>query len=87
MLWYMEKVETSLNEKISSLSNPKEEVFRCILTLHSLLENPPGDIPESLREGIVEGFVGIFSAVRYATIFFHNYLLISFSILSIDFML
>ncbi|OWM90493.1 hypothetical protein CDL15_Pgr014796 [Punica granatum] len=64
MLWYMEKVETSLNEKITSLSNPKEEVFRCILTLHSLLENPPGDFPENLREGIVEGFVGIFSAVR-----------------------
>lgn len=72
LLWYMEKVETSLNEHITSLSNPKEEVFRCIMTLHSLLENPPGDIPESLREGIVEGFVGIFSAVRYAIIFFHN---------------
>ncbi|KAL0440919.1 UNVERIFIED_CONTAM: Serine/threonine-protein kinase ATM [Sesamum radiatum] len=44
--------------------NPKEDVFRFILTLQSLLENPPGDIPDELREDMIKGFVGIFSHVR-----------------------
>lgn len=43
---------------------PKEEVFRCILTLQSLLENPPGDFTSDLREVIVKGFVAIFSFIR-----------------------
>ncbi|XP_059644264.1 serine/threonine-protein kinase ATM [Cornus florida] len=64
VLLYMEKVETSLSGSSGSQSNPKEEIFRCILTLHSLLENPPGDFPDNLREDIVKGFVGIFSYVR-----------------------
>ncbi|XP_057952318.1 serine/threonine-protein kinase ATM [Malania oleifera] len=64
VLLYMEKVETSLSAKSSSQYNPKEEVFRCILTLHSLLENPPGDFSDSLREEIVKGLVSIFSFVR-----------------------
>ncbi|XP_042044136.1 serine/threonine-protein kinase ATM-like [Salvia splendens] len=60
VLIYMEKVEASLsNENIGQL-NPKEEVFRFTLTLQSLLENPPGDIPDELREDMVKGFVGIF---------------------------
>ncbi|XP_010243049.1 PREDICTED: serine/threonine-protein kinase ATM isoform X1 [Nelumbo nucifera] len=61
VLLYVGKVETSLN---SVQSYPKEEVFRYILTLHSLLENPPGDFTDDLREDIVKGFVGIFSHVR-----------------------
>lgn len=60
----MEKVETSLDVKTSGYSNPKEEVFRCILTLHSLLENPPGDFPADLREDIVKSFIGIFCHIR-----------------------
>ncbi|KAK9277860.1 hypothetical protein L1049_027417 [Liquidambar formosana] len=64
VLLYMEKVEASLSDKNSGQYNPKEEVFRCILTLHSLLENPPGDFPDTSRENIVKGFVGIFSFVR-----------------------
>ncbi|XP_047965261.1 serine/threonine-protein kinase ATM [Salvia hispanica] len=64
VLLYMEKVEASMsNENIGQL-NPKEEVFRFTLTLQSLLENPPGDIPDELREDMVKGFVGIFSHVR-----------------------
>ncbi|XP_043704321.1 serine/threonine-protein kinase ATM isoform X2 [Telopea speciosissima] len=63
VLLYMSKVETSLSGK-NSIPNPKEEVFRCILTLHSLLENPPGDFTDNLREDIVKGFVQIFSHVR-----------------------
>ncbi|GFP92353.1 serine/threonine-protein kinase atm [Phtheirospermum japonicum] len=54
VLLYMEKLETSLiTENISQL-NPKEEVFRYTLTLQSLLENPPGDIPEELRRDTIE---------------------------------
>ncbi|KAL4634029.1 hypothetical protein ACB092_04G167700 [Castanea dentata] len=64
VLLYMEKVETSLGEKIDGQYNPKEEVFRCILTLQSLLESPPGDFPNTFRDDIIKGFVGIFSYIR-----------------------
>lgn len=65
MCLYMEKVESNLEEKNNSQYSQKEEVFRCILTLQSLLENPPGDFPETLREDIVKGFIRIFSFLRY----------------------
>jgi ataxia telangiectasia mutated family protein len=64
VLLYMEKVETSLAGKNDNQYNPKEEVFRCIFTLHSLLENPPGDFPDNLREDIIKKFVAIFSFIR-----------------------
>ncbi|XP_008453086.1 serine/threonine-protein kinase ATM isoform X2 [Cucumis melo] len=64
MLLYLEKVEGSLVGKNDNLYTPKEELFRCILTLHSLLENPPGDFPDSIRQEIVNGIVKIFSLVR-----------------------
>lgn len=64
VLLYLGKVETSFSEKSNSQFNPKEEVFRCVLTLHSLLENPPGDFPENIREDTVKGFIGIFSSLR-----------------------
>ncbi|XP_062116266.1 serine/threonine-protein kinase ATM isoform X3 [Humulus lupulus] len=64
VLLYMEKVESSLGGKNDNQYNPREEIFRCILTLQSILENPPGDLPNSLREDIVKGFVGIFSHIR-----------------------
>ncbi|XP_038997986.1 serine/threonine-protein kinase ATM-like [Hibiscus syriacus] len=53
MVFYMEKVVTTLTEKNNIL-----------LTLHSLLENPPGDFTDNLREDIVKGFVKIFSNIR-----------------------
>ena len=59
----MEKVESSLAGKNDNQYNT-EEIFRCILTLQSLLENPPGDLPSILREDVVKGFVGIFSYIR-----------------------
>ena len=65
MVLYMEKVETTLNEKNNSQYSQKEEIFRSILTLQSLLENPPGDFLDNLRENIVKGFVKIFSYIRY----------------------
>ena len=65
MRLYIEKVETSLAEKNDNQGNLKEEAFRFVLTLHSLLENPPGDFSDELREDIVKGFVQIFSFVRY----------------------
>ena len=64
VLLYMEKVESSLGGKNDNQHNPREEIFRCILTLQSILENPPGDLPNNLREDIVKGFVGIFSHIR-----------------------
>lgn len=60
----MEKVEASLSNEYIGQLNPKEEVFRFTLTLQSLLENPPGDISDELREDMVKGFIGIFSHVR-----------------------
>ncbi|XP_042498310.1 serine/threonine-protein kinase ATM isoform X2 [Macadamia integrifolia] len=59
VLLYMNKVETSMSGK-NNIPNPKG----CILTLHSLLENPPVDFTDNLREDIVKGFVQIFSHVR-----------------------
>ncbi|RDX75631.1 Serine/threonine-protein kinase ATM, partial [Mucuna pruriens] len=61
---YIEKVEASLNEKNISICTSKEEVFRYILTLHSLLKYPPGDYPDNVREDIVKGFVRICSFIR-----------------------
>ncbi|GJY79775.1 mitochondrial import inner membrane translocase subunit TIM22 [Tanacetum coccineum] len=39
-------------------------VFRCILTLQSLLDSPPGDFPDDLREGVTKSFIAIFSNLR-----------------------
>ncbi|XP_023765032.1 serine/threonine-protein kinase ATM isoform X1 [Lactuca sativa] len=64
VLLYMEKVEISLSERSTGQSIIKEEVFRCILTLHSLLDSPPGDFPDDLRVGITKGFIEIFSNLR-----------------------
>lgn len=64
LLLFMEKVELSVKDKNNSQYNHKEEVFRYTLTLHSLLENHPGDFPETLREDVVKGFVQIFSFMR-----------------------
>ncbi|GAB2269840.1 hypothetical protein Dimus_004758 [Dionaea muscipula] len=64
VLFYMEKVKSSFVEKNYCHANLKEEVFRCILTLHSLLENPPGGFPDSLRVDVVKGFIDIFAYVR-----------------------
>lgn len=64
VLLYIGKVETSLNERLAGQANPKEEVFRCIVTLHSLLDSPPGDFPDDIRDGITKGFVDIFSNLR-----------------------
>ncbi|XP_057442948.1 serine/threonine-protein kinase ATM [Lotus japonicus] len=64
VILYMEKVEASLNGKNISHCTSKEEVFRFILTLHSLLDYPPGDYPDNLREDIVQGFVRICSFIR-----------------------
>ncbi|XP_076932541.1 serine/threonine-protein kinase ATM-like isoform X2 [Bidens hawaiensis] len=64
VLLYMGKVEISLSELSYGQSNPKEEVFRLILTLHSLLDSPPGDFSDDLREGITKGFIEIFSTLR-----------------------
>lgn len=64
VILHIEKVQTNLGVKNSTQSNPKEDLFRCVLTLHSLLENPPGDFPNNLREEIIKGIVRIFSFVR-----------------------
>jgi len=52
------------NAQVSS----KEELFRCILTFHVLLENPPGDFPGNIRGDLVAGFVEIFSNIRYVEV-------------------
>nr|XP_012571741.1 serine/threonine-protein kinase ATM isoform X3 [Cicer arietinum] len=64
VMLYIEKVEACLNGKNISNFTSKEEVFRNILTLHSLLDYPPGDYPDNLRDDIVKGFVRICSFVR-----------------------
>lgn len=65
VLLYMEKVETSLSSDDTGQTKTTEEVVRYVQTLHSLLDNPPGDFPDKLQKDIVKGFVGIFLYVRY----------------------
>uniref|UniRef100_A0A0E0FF18 Serine/threonine-protein kinase ATM n=1 Tax=Oryza nivara TaxID=4536 RepID=A0A0E0FF18_ORYNI len=55
---YMKKVATGFDEKISNQASSKEESFRCTLTLHVLLENPPGDYPDIMREEVLCGEEG-----------------------------
>ncbi|PRQ24322.1 putative non-specific serine/threonine protein kinase [Rosa chinensis] len=59
VLLYMENME-----KILSGRNDNQHIIKDVNTLRSLLENPPGDFPENLRDGVVRGFVRIFSCIR-----------------------
>lgn len=52
-----------MKSNIQSIS--KEDLFRSILTLHVLLENPPGDFTDSIRNEIISGFCDIFVQVRF----------------------
>ncbi|XP_039143208.1 serine/threonine-protein kinase ATM-like [Dioscorea cayenensis subsp. rotundata] len=61
---YMNKVVSSIGVKLTAQSGSKEESFRCVLMLHVLLENPPGDFPDNIREDLIDGFIGIFAHVR-----------------------
>ncbi|KAJ0962868.1 hypothetical protein J5N97_027990 [Dioscorea zingiberensis] len=61
---YMKKVSVSVGGKPTAQSGSKEETFRCVLMLHVLLENSPGDFPDNIREDLIDGFIGIFSHVR-----------------------
>ncbi|CAN8254904.1 unnamed protein product [Cochlearia groenlandica] len=64
VLLYIERGESGFCEKSGVQHSQKEEAFRYILTLQSLIENPPGDFPDDLRENIVNGLIHIFSSVR-----------------------
>lgn len=59
VLLYMDNMENSLSGK-----NDNQHIIKDVNTLRSLLENPPGDFPENLRDGVVKGFVTIFSYIR-----------------------
>jgi hypothetical protein len=61
---YMNKVATGFDAKCSNQVTSKDESFRCALTLHVLLENPPADYPGTLREEIINGFCVIFPHIR-----------------------
>ncbi|CAA7402290.1 unnamed protein product [Spirodela intermedia] len=64
VLLYMKKIGALLMGESKIHSSTKEEAFRCILTLHALLENPPGDFPDNIRADAVKGFVEILSQIR-----------------------
>lgn len=61
---YINKVEMSIDMKSNGHSISKEVAFRYVLTLHALLENPPGDFLDNIREHLVKGFIAIFSQIR-----------------------
>ncbi|KAF9625358.1 hypothetical protein IFM89_022140, partial [Coptis chinensis] len=63
VLLHLGKVEASLSGTNSVQAKSKKELVNCISTLHSLLENPPGDFPDSIRKEIVEGLLAIWSLV------------------------
>ncbi|XP_048590826.1 serine/threonine-protein kinase ATM isoform X1 [Brassica napus] len=64
VMLYLERAEAGFWEKNSGQHSQKEEAFRCILTLQSLLENPPGDFSDDIRKEIVNGLIHIFSSAR-----------------------
>ncbi|XP_074316262.1 serine/threonine-protein kinase ATM [Silene latifolia] len=54
---HIEKVKVSLSEEHSGKSRYcAEECFKHLMTLHFLLENPPGDFPSKIRKTLVEFF-------------------------------
>lgn len=60
---YINKLGIVIDMNTSHTSS-KEDVFRSIVILHVLLENPPGDYPDNIREDVVKGFIMIFSKIR-----------------------
>ncbi|GJN06079.1 hypothetical protein PR202_ga23767 [Eleusine coracana subsp. coracana] len=63
---FMKKVAIGFDAKSSNQATSKDDSFRCALTLHVLLENPPGDYPNTMREEILDEFCAIFSRIRQA---------------------
>ncbi|WVZ71912.1 hypothetical protein U9M48_020441, partial [Paspalum notatum var. saurae] len=61
---YVKKLATGFDSKFSHQATSKDESFRCTLTLHVLLENPPGDYPGIMREEVLNVFSAIFSHIR-----------------------
>ncbi|KAK3163656.1 hypothetical protein QOZ80_1AG0006460 [Eleusine coracana subsp. coracana] len=61
---FMKKVAIGFDAKSSNQATSKDDSFRCALTLHVLLENPPGDYPNTMREEILDEFCAIFSRIR-----------------------
>jgi hypothetical protein len=61
---YMKKVASAFDAKFSNQASSKDESFRCTLTLHVLLENPPSDYPDIMREEVLNGFSAIFLHIR-----------------------
>ena len=59
VLLYMANMEESLSGR-----NDNQHIIKDVNTLRSLLEKPPGDFPDNLRDDIVKGFVRIFSCIR-----------------------
>ncbi|TVU03370.1 hypothetical protein EJB05_51097, partial [Eragrostis curvula] len=66
VILYMKRIASGFDAKSSNQASSKDESFRCALTLHVLLENPPGDYPDIMREEILSEFCAIFSHIRQA---------------------
>ncbi|KAF3329020.1 serine/threonine-protein kinase ATM [Carex littledalei] len=64
VLLFLNKAVSGIDMKSNIQSISKEDLFRSILTLHVLLENPPGDFTDSIRNEIISGFCNIFVQVR-----------------------
>ncbi|KAJ7559328.1 hypothetical protein O6H91_04G079500 [Diphasiastrum complanatum] len=62
--FFLEKVKSVAHKDAPEHSITKEEAFRLALTLLSLVQHPPGDIPDLLRSDIVDGYCDIFSHLR-----------------------
>ncbi|WOL02921.1 serine/threonine-protein kinase ATM [Canna indica] len=63
VILYTNKLGTVADVNTSQTSS-KEDIFRSIVSLHVLLENPPGDYPDNIREDVVKAFIKFFSKIR-----------------------
>lgn len=66
---FLDRVESFLKGQIA---DSQEEAFRAQITLMALIQNPPGDLPEQLREDILDSFCHIFGNLRYICLKFRN---------------
>ncbi|KAJ3694312.1 hypothetical protein LUZ60_009792 [Juncus effusus] len=64
VILFMNKIISGIQMKSNVQAISKEDLFRSILTLHVLLENPPGDFPDNIRSDVITGFCEIFTHVR-----------------------
>lgn len=62
---YLAKAKDIVHGRAIEASVAKEEAFRNMLTLLTLLQYPPGELAAYIKDDIIDGFCDVFSFHRY----------------------